>query len=68
MPPTLSGMVQRGTQTGRIHFPDTPEARELAEELQNYELRVSTKARAILGAFRAGTHDDLVTALGLAVL
>ena len=56
------------TQTDRVHLPDTAEARELADELQNYELRVSKKANTILGAFKHGTHDDLVTALGLAVL
>ena len=56
------------TQSDRVHLPDTPEARALAEELQNYELRATKKANLLLGAFKAGTHDDLATALGLAVL
>lgn len=56
------------TQTGRIRLPDTAEARQLADELQDYELRLNSKANAIFGAFKQGTHDDLVTALGLAVL
>jgi hypothetical protein len=56
------------TQTDRISLPDTTEARALADELRNYEVRATQKASLLLGAFRAGTHDDLVTALGLAVL
>lgn len=31
-----------------------------------YELRVDENARETFGAFKVGTHDDLVTALGLA--
>lgn len=42
-------------------------ARELAAELRAYELRVDDNANDRYGAFRVGTHDDLVTALGLAV-
>lgn len=56
------------TQSDRIHLPNTAEARALADELQNYELRATKKANLLLGAFKAGTHDDLATALGLAVL
>jgi hypothetical protein len=33
----------------------------------NFEIRVDEKANDRYGAFRVGTHDDLVTALGLAV-
>ena len=33
----------------------------------HYEIRVSEDANDRYGAFRTGTHDDLVTALGLAV-
>lgn len=33
----------------------------------SYELRVDDNANDRYGAFRVGTHDDLVTALGLAV-
>jgi hypothetical protein len=43
------------------------EAKILAEELLNYEIRVEENANDRYGAFRVGTHDDLVTALGLAV-
>ena len=51
----------------RIHLPQTPEAKALGRELANYEIRIDEKARGRFGAFRSGTHDDLVTALALAV-
>jgi hypothetical protein len=38
----------------------------LSEELLDYEIRVDENANDRYGAFRVGTHDDLVTALGLA--
>jgi hypothetical protein len=44
------------------------EARVLGEELLNFELRVDERANDTYGAFKVGTHDDMVTALGLAVL
>jgi hypothetical protein len=31
-----------------------------------HEIRVSENANDLYGAFKVGTHDDLVTALGLA--
>ena len=51
----------------RVHLPGCAEARALAAELQVYEIRVDVDAKARYGAFRSGTHDDLVTALALAV-
>lgn len=51
----------------RLHLPQHREARALAEELLTYEIRVDENATDRYGAFRAGTHDDLVTALALAV-
>ena len=63
----LVSRLQTLLQTRRIHLPHTPEARVLADELQNYEIRVDQNANDRYGAFRVGTHDDLVTALGLAV-
>ncbi len=53
--------------SGRLHLPATKESRALARELRNYEIRINTNAGARYGAFRSGTHDDLVTALGLAL-
>jgi len=47
-------------------LPKTGEAAALTEELLNYEIKVSEDANEQYGAFRVGTHDDLVTAIGLA--
>ena len=63
----LVSRLQTLLQTGRLHLPKTPEARVLNGELLNYEIRVDEDANDKYGAFRVGTHDDLVTALGLAV-
>jgi len=53
-------------ESGRVHLPRTSGARALERELLNYEVRVDENACDRYGAFREGTHDDLVTALGLA--
>lgn len=63
----LVSKLQSLLQTYRLHLPESDEAHALAQELQNYEIRVDEKANDRYGAFRVGTHDDLVTALGLAV-
>lgn len=52
--------------SGRLHLPRTPEAGALTRELLNFELRVDQSGHETSGAFRTGTHDDLVCALGLA--
>jgi len=55
-------------QTGRVHLPPShPEAAAMARELEDYEIRVAEDANDRYGAFKVGAHDDLVTALGLAV-
>lgn len=53
---------------GRVHLPSNGEAHVMKEELMNYQIKVNENANAQFGAFRVGTHDDLVTALGLACL
>lgn len=63
----LVSRLQALLQTERIHLPDTPEARQLAKELLDYEIRIEENANDKYGAFKVGTHDDMVTALGLAV-
>ena len=57
--------LQAMLRSGQLHLPAGREAEALASELLNYEIRVGRNARARFGAFRSGTHDDLVTALGL---
>jgi hypothetical protein len=54
-------------QTHRLHLPRTPHAETLAQELMSYEIRLPPDANDRYGAFAVGNHDDLVTALGLAV-
>ncbi len=64
----LVSRLQVLLQTDRLKLPKTPEALALAEELLNFEIRVDPNGQDHYGAFRVGTHDDLVIALGLAVL
>lgn len=63
----MVGRLQVLLQSGRIHLPDSAEADALVHELLNYEIKVNSNANMQSGAFRTGTHDDLVIALGLAV-
>jgi hypothetical protein len=52
---------------GRVKLPRSSEELEaMVEELLNYEIHVSEEGHDQYGAFKIGTHDDLVTALGLA--
>lgn len=63
----LVSRLQALLRDRRVHLPTTDEGRALAQELLDYEIRVGKNATDRYGAFRAGTHDDLVTAVGLAV-
>jgi hypothetical protein len=63
----LVSRLQALLQTGRLHLPRTAEARALAQELCDFEIRVGEDANERYGAFRVGAQDDSVTALGLAV-
>jgi hypothetical protein len=64
----LVSRLQVLLQTDRLHLPRTAEAEALAKELLGYEIKVDEDGDAKFGAFKVGAHDDLVTALGLAVL
>lgn len=59
--------LQALLQGRRIHLPETREARVLEQELADYEIRVGENSKEQFGAFATGAHDDLATALGLAV-
>lgn len=59
--------LQTLLQTNRVYLPESDEAQILAEELMDYEVKVSEDANEKYGAFKVGTQDDLVTALGLAL-
>ncbi len=64
----LCSRLQALLQTGRLKLPVTAESKQLAKELLDYEIKVDVDANDKYGAFKVGTHDDLVTALGLAVV
>lgn len=53
-----------------IHLPPGhPEAEQLAQEMLDFDIDVDeASGKATFGAIRPGTHDDMVTALGLACL
>jgi len=63
----LVSRLQALLQTGRVLLPKIVEATALAKELQDYEIKVDQDANERYRAFKVGAHDDLVTALGLAV-
>jgi hypothetical protein len=51
----------------RLQLPeDDPTTALMAEELMDYEVHIEPDANEKYGAFKVGSHDDLVTALGLA--
>ena len=64
----LVSRLQVLIQSGRVHLPKGEESEVLVEELRDYEMSISEKGTDTYGAFRVGSHDDLVTALGLATL
>jgi hypothetical protein len=52
---------------GRVKLPRSSNGIEaMVGELLNYEIHVSEEGHDQFGAFKTGSHDDLVTALGLA--
>ena len=64
----LVSRLQSLLQSLRVHAPNTPEVLAMLEELKIYERRMSQDGKDQYGAFKAGTHDDLATSLGLSVL
>jgi len=64
----LVSRLQALLQTGRLKLPKTAEAEALGRELGGYEIKIDQDANDKYGAFKVGTHDDLVTALGLCVV
>lgn len=54
-------------ETAQIHLPRTPDAEILSQELLDYNISIPEDANERQGAFKVGSRDDLVTAVGLAV-
>lgn len=63
----LVSALQTALQLGRLHLPRNEHSEVLAQELMSYQIEVQPDANEKYGAFRVGTRDDLVTALGLTV-
>jgi len=64
----LVGVVQVALQTDRLKIAaQLPEAATLTKELQNFQVKITESANDTYGAWREGTHDDLVLALALAL-
>ena len=63
----LVSRLQALLASGRVLLPNTDEAHALTEELEDFEVSVTAQANVQWGA-KAGAHDDLVCALGLACL
>lgn len=63
----LVSALQTSLQSGRLHLPRNEDCEILAQELMSYQIEVQPDANERYGAFRVGTKDDLVMALGLTV-
>lgn len=64
----LVSRLQVLLQNGQIRLPKTAEAEQLAHELMDFEIKVDQDGQDHYGAFKVGSHDDMVIALGLATL
>ena len=63
----LVGVVQVLLQNQRLRIAAAlPEAETLLRELEGFRVRISAAGRDTYGAWRDGTHDDLVLAVALA--
>jgi hypothetical protein len=61
--------LQALLQSQRLTAPMDADMAAMAEELKVYEIKAKADTGYLqAGAFQVGTHDDLVTALGLACL
>lgn len=64
----LVGVTQVALQTGQLKIAASlPEALTLTNELQNFQVKISENAHDSYGAWRTGTHDDLLLAVALAL-
>ncbi len=64
----LVSTVQVYLQNGRLKIAEQlPEAETLTRELQNFQVKINDNAHDSYGAWREGTHDDLILAASLAL-
>lgn len=64
----LVSRLQALLQTRRLELADSETTRTLTRELLDYNMRIGQDGHNEMGAMRVGSHDDIVTALALAVL
>jgi len=64
----LLSQIKALLQEGWLHLPDTEETRQLVQDIKSYQPTIDPQANDRYGAFTVGRRDELVTALGLAVL
>jgi hypothetical protein len=64
----LVSVVQVGLQNRKLKIATSLQLAEtLSRELQNFTVKITDAANDVYGAWREGTHDDLVLAVALAV-
>jgi hypothetical protein len=64
----LVSTVQVYLQNQRLKIAEQlPDARTLVRELENFQVKINDNAHDSYGAWREGTHDDLVLAAALAL-
>ncbi len=64
----LVSVVQVGLQNRKLKIAESLQLAEtLSRELQNFTVKITDSANDVYGAWREGTHDDLVLAVALAV-
>jgi hypothetical protein len=64
----LVGVLQTTLQANRLMFAEgLPDVPTLVNELLAFQMKITTAGNDTYGAWREGTHDDLVLAVGLAV-
>jgi hypothetical protein len=64
----LVSVVQVGLQNRKLKIAEGLDLAEtLSRELQNFTVKITDAANDVYGAWREGTHDDLVLAVALAV-
>lgn len=65
---SLVASLQVVMQSRRIQVAESlPDSKVLLQEMQNFQYKINKNAQDLYGAWREGTHDDLLFAVGLCV-